>query len=556
MNRGKIIVFGIDGGNFALIKPLIRKGKLPHIASILKSGISSKLTSIIPPITAPAWASFITGVNPGKHGIFDFIGDIHNNAKEGDVLNSTHIRSKTIWQILSENNKKLIVIGVPFAYPPMKINGTMVSISMSNLMDTYPQELKREILDAIGYDHEKCKPVDTFGELPREEVLDEIIRRNDYLTDKIKQMSCYLLEKHKWDFFMSHFMATDTIQHYFWHFIDTKHPSYDAKLASRYENVINETYERVDSAMGEILKKAGNDCTILIVSDHGFAPVYEFFYANKWLEEKGLLKVKNSSKYVWKLAYPSLYKLLYKTGFENIGDKIPPVLRRIKIPVLKRIVKDISELIDWDSTKAYASPFGININLKGREPFGIVETGQEYKDIKDFIKEELCRIKDKESGEQLISEVFFREEIYKGQYVDNAADIFFFFDKPSFLQSNEINKNFIFEKLSTRNFATANHRYSPEGIFITKGPYINLNGNLNGPSIMDMTPTILYLMGIDIPKITDGRMLEEIINPEYLHACPPKNTEEETVPTREVLEITSSEDEQVKEHLRRLGYLG
>ncbi len=211
MNRKKIVVFGIDGGTFDIMNPLVRKGKLPNITSIIRNCIRSELISIIPPITAPAWASFITGVNPGKHGIFDFISDIHNISKEGDVLNSTHIRSKTIWQILSDHQKKLIVVGVPFAYPPIKINGSMVSISMSNLMDTYPQELKQEIMGKICYDYEKCKPVDTFGELPKEEILDEIIRRNTYLTDKVKQISCYLMENQEWDFFMAHFMATDTI---------------------------------------------------------------------------------------------------------------------------------------------------------------------------------------------------------------------------------------------------------------------------------------------------------------------------------------------------------
>jgi predicted AlkP superfamily phosphohydrolase/phosphomutase len=556
MNRRKVVVFGIDGGTLDIMNPLIREGKLPNIASIIRNCIRSELISVVPPITAPAWASFMTGVNPGKHGIFDFISDIHGNGREGDVLNSTHIRSKTIWQILSDHQKKLIVVGVPFAYPPIRINGAMVSISMSNLMDTYPQELKQEIIDKIGYEHEKCKPVDTFGELPKVEILDEIIRRNMYLTDKVKKISCYLMENREWDFFMAHFMATDTIQHYFWHFIDTKHPSYDAGLAPRYKNVINKTYEHIDSVIGEISERVGDDCTFIIVSDHGFAPVYEFFYVNKWLEEKGLLKLRNSSNHVWKPAYPSLYKIFSKAGLENISDKLPPILRKIRIPALKRVVKHISELIDWDKTRAYASPFGININLKGREPYGIVGAGEEFIDTKEFIKEALYKLRRKETAERLISKVYFSEEIYRGPYVRNAADVFFFFNKPFFLQSSEVNRNSIFEKLSKRNFATANHRYSAEGIFIISGPDVNLNGYLNRPGIVDIAPTILYLMGMDIPYKMDGRVLEEIIKPEYLHANPPKYVEEEMVSPIEEVSVATSEDEQIKEHLRNLGYLG
>ncbi len=300
----------------------------------------------------------------------------------------------------------------------------------------------------------------------------------------------------------------------------------------------------------------GDDCTVIIVSDHGFAPVYEFFYVNKWLEEKRLLKIKNSSNHVWKAAYPSLYKIISKTGLENISDKLPPILREIKIPALKRVGKHIYELIDWDKTRAYASPFGININLKGREPYGIVELGEEFSDTKEFIKEGLYKLRSKESGERLISKVYFSEEIYKGPYVRNAGDVFFFFNKPFFLQSSEVNTDSIFEKLSNRNFATANHRYSPEGIFIVSGPDVNLNGYLNRPGIMDIAPTILYLMGIDIPYKMDGRVLEEIIKPEYLYAYPPKYVEEEMVSPIEEVSVETSEDEQIKEHLRRLGYLG
>ena len=213
MKRRKIVVFSIDGGNYDILQPLIEKDEVPNISSILNDGVSSHLVSVVPPITAPGWASFMTGVNPGKHGIFDFINDIHNNSKEGEILNSTHIRSKTIWQIMGEKEREMIIVGVPFTYPALEINGSMVSLSVSNLIDTYPKELKKVIVEEIGFEYDHCKPVDTFGEVPKEEVLDEIIRRNEYLTEKIKQTTLYLLQQKKWDFHMTHFMATDINQH-------------------------------------------------------------------------------------------------------------------------------------------------------------------------------------------------------------------------------------------------------------------------------------------------------------------------------------------------------
>ncbi len=113
-----------------------------------------------------------------------------------------------------------------------------------------------------------------------------------------------------------------------------------------------------------------------------------------------------------------------------------------------------------------------------------------------------------------------------------------------------------FEELSKENFATANHRYSPEGVFIMKGPLVRADCQLDNANITDIAPTILYLSGLKIPKNMDGRVLGEIINPENLQAYPPKYIEEEKIALVKGASKTSSEDEQVKEHLRRLGYLG
>ncbi|MCK5506818.1 MAG: alkaline phosphatase family protein, partial [Thermodesulfovibrionia bacterium] len=334
------------------------------------------------------------------------------------------------------------------------------------------------------------------------------------------------------------------------------HPSYDARLASKYKNVINETYEKVDFAIGEILKKTGNNSNVLIVSDHGFAPVYEFFYVNQWLRDIGLLKLKETGEHRWERAYPSLYKIMYKAGLERIGDRLPDAVKKIKIPALKRTKKQIPELIDWNNTRAYASPFGININLTGREPYGIVKPGSEYAEIKEQIRCERFKLSHVKGKGPLVGKVYFQNEIYNGPFVHNAADIFFFFNDPFFLQSSELNKSSIFERLNSKNFATANHRYSPDGIFISSGPDINLRGNLDMSSILDMAPTILYLMGSGIPKSMDGRILEEIVGSEKLQICPPKYTGKEMAESFKSASETKLEDEYVKEHLRRLGYLG
>lgn len=558
MDKKKVIVIGIDGATFDIIYPLLQKCKLPNIGSIVVNGMSASLNSVIPPITAPAWVSFMTGVNPGKHGIFDFVSGIHLNGKEGALLNSNDICSKTIWDYLNEGRKKAITVGVPFTYPAREINGVMVSLSMGCDIDVHPNNLLGEIIKNTGYSKESCQPVDTFGEVPREEVLDEIIRRADYLTKKISDISCYLMKKQEWDFFMAHFMSTDTIQHYFWHFIDPAHPAYDERLSYKYKDAIYDSYRKVDQAIQRILAYAGEECNVIIASDHGFAPIYKFFYVNKWLQERGLLSINNDSKdlYKYKIAFPTVYKVLKKLGFEAAGEILPRWLRSMNIPAVKRCAEPLYKWIDWKNTKAYASPFGINVNLKGREPMGIVSMA-EYDEVRQTIKNELYKFMDIATGESLIKQVLFKEEIYSGPYINEAADVFFIFKEPHYLQSGEVAKKTFFERLSKDNFATANHRYSPEGILAMKGPDIKSESCSNKASIMDIAPTILYLLGLKVPESMDGRVISELIDDERIMSRPVEFTKEERMfgdkrPDSRI----SDNDAEIKEHLRRLGYLG
>ncbi len=558
MHKNKTVVIGIDGATFDIIYPLLQERKLPNIASILVNGVSTSLRSVVPPITASAWTSFITGVNPGSHGIFDFISGIHLNGMDGKLLSSVDVMAKTVCDYLSEGQKKVLTVGIPFTYPASEVNGVMVSLSMGCDIDVYPKDLMKPLTENTGYDKEQCKPVDTFGEVPKEEVLDEVIKRANYLTEKVRDISCYLLKNHEWDFFMAHFMSTDTIQHYFWNFMDTKHPAYDERLADKYRNTIHESYRKVDSAIGQILRQSGEGCNVIIASDHGFAPIYKFFYVNKWLQDKGFLHVRNDEKkmYRFKLAFPTIYKIFKKLGLESVGRILPRWLRSISIPAIKRCPAPFYEWIDWERTKAYASPFGININLKGREPEGIV-TEHDYKNIRQLIKNDLSKLKDSASGTELIKEVLFKEEVYNGPYIDKASDLFFTFKEPYFLQASDVMKATCFEELSRENFATANHRYSPDGIFMMNGPHIKSDKNLHNLNIVDIAPTILYLSGLRIPRTMEGRVITESIGDDYLLSNPVEFIEGDSKGKAAVASAAVECDESdIKEHLRRLGYLG
>jgi predicted AlkP superfamily phosphohydrolase/phosphomutase len=117
----KLLVIGFDGATFDLIEPFVKKGVLPHFSRVLPGGTAAPLQSVIPPVSAPAWVSMVTGKNPGKHNIYGF------QDGKGNMVNSTFRKSKAVWNVLDEHGKRSIIVKVPVTNPPENINGVITS---------------------------------------------------------------------------------------------------------------------------------------------------------------------------------------------------------------------------------------------------------------------------------------------------------------------------------------------------------------------------------------------------------------------------------------------
>ena len=119
--RRKVIVIGLDGATWRLLDDWIEKNELPTLGEIARCGVKGNLKTTIPPVTPVAWASFVTGKNPGKHGVFGF------ESSEGLMTYSSSIKSLKIWDILSYYGLRSCILYVPMTYPVEPINGVMIS---------------------------------------------------------------------------------------------------------------------------------------------------------------------------------------------------------------------------------------------------------------------------------------------------------------------------------------------------------------------------------------------------------------------------------------------
>jgi len=542
--KKKVLIIGLDGATFSYIFPLMKKGGLPHISELIKEGSWGYLESTIQPITGSAWPSFMTGMNPTKHGVFDFI---QQEVKDDvSLVNSRSIKAETIFDMLSRHKKKVISINVPVTYPPWKINGIMITgmLSPENADITYPKELKKELNDY------RVDIRTSYREGKEQEFIDDI---TDLLLMRTR-MTIKLLKEYQWDFAMVVFRGTDVIPHYFRKYMDKEHPEY-AKSDKKFKNAIYDIYEEADKAIGKLLEVIPDNTSVFLMSDHGHGRLRKMINLNIWFLENGFLSLKKTAKVIFKynlfkagLSPQNVYQALSRLGIQNI---IPHINRQSRNKILNAMFS-FSD-VDWSKTKAYSlGHIGqVYVNLQGRERFGIVEKGKEYEEVRDEIIEKLKKLKDPETGNLVIDKIVKKEEIYHGSYLEKAPDLYLFTNNSEYDCFALMAQN---AEIFSKHFKNQSGNHRLHGIFVANGPNINKNHEIKNARIIDIVSSILYLMDLPIPNDLDGRMLMDIFQQRFIEGNKVQYEKAKKV-KKEKVDIERDEEE-IKQRLRELGYLG
>jgi predicted AlkP superfamily phosphohydrolase/phosphomutase len=544
--RQRVLVIGLDGATFTVLDPLMKKGYLPNLSSLIENGVHGVLQSTMPPFSAQAWASFMTGKNPGKHGLFDFRAPVSVNPIR-PLTNSTFIRSRTIWKLLSDAGKRIGVINVPMTYPPEEVNGFMIGgIMTSGIRDKcfYPADLNKKITDAVG-DYRPEPDWDAYRETKGKDADHDAILKlvNEVISISQKRgdAALFLSQEFDWDFFMMVFTTVDRLQHFAWKYLDPEHRQYNPEAAKKYAEPLVNYYSILDKIMGDLIRSAGKDVHVIILSDHGFGPQYKKFFINKWMVEQGLLSLVETKR-KWR-------SYLRKFDVAGIRKIIPSRLsRRVRTSFT------VFNCIDWPHTRAYAgtsSEQGIFINLKGREPFGTVSPGGEYQAVVGEVCEQLDRLVEPDTGEKVVSKIFLRDNLYRGPYVEFAPDIIFELMGMSYLTQENIGQRQLFE---SSGFESGSHRR--EGILIMKGPHFKKGLRCEDASILDLTPTVLHCLGLPVDEDMDGKVLIECFKEGFMknHPVKVKKSDADHGDSDKKQIYSDSETREIESMLKGLGY--
>lgn len=563
----KFVVIGLDGATFRILDPLMSKGKLPNLRRLKAEGSSGTLWSTIHPYSAQAWSSFMTGMNPGKHGVFDFIHH-EENSYGLKFVNAADRKADTLWKILSNSGCKVGVVNVPLTYPPEPVNGFLVGG-----MDTpgtgsdfvYPKSLLRELETEFGPYTIELSVRDYMRHGLEEAFIDDLRQMVRQQVGMIK----YLMSKKEWDFFMFVCRATDQVQHWYWRFMDPGHPYHPENVSPKLANAIADIYEDLDRAIGEIEQTLGQDTYLLIMSDHGQGPDSDkAIYINKWLRSKGLLTFKNEpggerlcrvcGQETFSRSVEALKKILPRRFKNFLLDRFPWLRDRVET------MMSFSD-IDFNKTLAYSEDVRGNIwiNLKGRQPEGRVDP-DEYESMRVRLIRLLEDLRDPHTGMRITDKVFRREDLYHGAALPKAPDIIFTQPSDRYTYMHRRSRangdlNAYVEAVPASEikvWPTASHTL--DGIFLLKGPGINSGKWIKGANIIDLAPTILYLMGIPVPENMDGSVIQEAVDsvvPDERLVEKASSVAAEQESSQDKSGYTQDEEVYIRERLKDLGYI-
>lgn len=621
--RPRVVVLGFDGMDPRIAEKLLEEGRMPNFQRLADKGTFSRLETGIPPQSPVAWSNFITGCNPGGHGIYDFMGREPDTYLPFLSTTVTEEPDKTIkigkwvipltsgkvyllrggtafWEVLEEHDIPSVTLRLPSNFPPSgKKSRNLSGMGTPDILGTYGTfsfftTKPYVITDMTGgrvyivssFDNKveaKIKgPVNTFleerpdAEIPftayidpdyraakievqDEEVLlsegewsdwvtlnfklmpfasakgivrfylksvkpdfelymspiqidprdpaipistppdyaseladaigpfytqgiaeetwalnegrideGEYLEQSEFVFTQTKKMLDYELDRYEWGLLFCYFSTTDPLSHMFWRLRDPEHPIYDEELAERYGDIIENTYVRMDSVVGHVVESVGDDATLIVLSDHGFTTFRRNFHLNTWLYQNGYIALRDA--------------------FREESD-------------------EFFENVDWSGTKAYGLGLnGLYINQIGREGRGTVAPGAEKEHIINEIRQKLLTVVDPETGNRVIAEVYRADEVYSGEFADQAPDLIVGY-ADGFRASWETSLGKITRDLLTDNVKkwSGDHLMAKDiipGILFT-----NRRVNNPNPALWDVAPTILAEFGIKKLPEMDGNDL-------------------------------------------------
>ena len=518
----RVIAIGLEAVDPDLVERWCAEGHLPVLASLRERGVWRRLRSTTEISSGTVWSSIATGTLPAKHGSFFCQRQRKSGSYQIIKKYADRIGRDPVWLRLSQAGRRIAAIEVPGAELHADINGVEILNWGAQAPNLNPLSGRPDYLDELNVRFGEHPLADWYEKKPGDAAgWAELAKDFSKGVDARTALGKWLLEREAWDFFIMVYPEAHTIGHVAYHLVDETHPEHDPEIVRRCGNPLLKIYQRIDRGIGELIE-GEDDATLLVFSNSGMGPNYSGIHlVGEVLQRLGLGSRKPGEEGRRGIAGSLLPDLKWGPyAVKEVEDLVGAErIRRVKKLFPKRFWDQWSRRVlalgnDWKNARAFALPNdhsgAIRINLKGREPNGLVEPGAEYEALCDEIIREFSALVNPATGRPAVDRILKADEVCAGEKRNEFPDLMVVWNREAPIESLRS------ERVGTVSGHLPDRRtgaHLVDGFLLACGAGISENGAAKEASVLDIAPTILEVFGQTIPNDYDGRVLGEILGP-------------------------------------------
>lgn len=517
----KVALLGIDAGNRYLLEQWAADGALPTLQSLLRKGLRGNTMSLPGVFTGATWASFQTGVNPAKSGVYSWMQLEPGSYEPHRCLTGERLKRKPFWRHLSDAGRRVTILDVPLTGVSEGLNGVQTvewgAHDAQYGFRTWPHALAQEIEARFGRHplRDICNgDRDTAGFVEfRDKLLGGIATRAD--------ITRHFVRRGDWNFLAQVWSESHCVGHQCWHIHDPSHPRHDAEQARVVGDPLKQVYVAIDAAIGEVLGTLDDDTTVIVLASHGMG----YKYGPQFLLEKILLALGVAAPApapppgVEARRMRDRFDPFLTWGWQHTPATFRDWLQPIRAPLRHYMLPDRKPrppLVDPAESKCFVvennhAHGGIRVNLAGREPNGRIARGAASDAFCADLARDLLDIVDLDSGHPVVARVLRTDDFYRGEHRDLLPDLLVEWSSHAPISKIRLGSDKIGEIAGEYRFCRTGDHF-PGGMFVAAGPGIPRGTLARTVSIMDFAPTFCRMLDVDLPDV-DGQPIVELATP-------------------------------------------